>query len=221
MRPMRSFRLVFAALLVVGALLPRLAQAQVPARFYWKTLVGANAVPLIFNSLSGNTNPFDPANTLLEVAGASYPKTRGGRDLPPLAGKSWGPVLSGQADSARTDQDVLAWEIFGNRALRRGDWKLRWEFEPLGKGGWELFNLATDPAERKDLAAERPDKLKEMVALWDDFARRNNVVLPSRSTFEALEDQLPQRVPVDPGYPPINLKKQFVPPKDMLADPKK
>jgi hypothetical protein len=37
-------------------------QAQVPARFYWKTLSGANAVPVIFNSLSGNTNPFDPSN---------------------------------------------------------------------------------------------------------------------------------------------------------------
>ena len=73
MRPMRSFRLVFAALLVVGALLPRLAQAQVPARFYWKTLAGANAVPLIFNSLSGNTNPFDPAHTL--QAGADVDAT--------------------------------------------------------------------------------------------------------------------------------------------------
>jgi hypothetical protein len=33
--------------------------AQVPARFYWKTLSGANAVPVIVNSISGNTNPFD------------------------------------------------------------------------------------------------------------------------------------------------------------------
>jgi len=73
MRPMRSFRLVFAALLVVGALLPRQAQAQVPARFYWKTLAGANAVPLIFNSLSGNTNPFDPAHTV--AAGAEVDAT--------------------------------------------------------------------------------------------------------------------------------------------------
>jgi hypothetical protein len=27
-------------------------------------------------------------------------------------------------------------------------------------------------------------------------------------------------VPVQAGYPPANLKKQYVPPKDMLADPK-
>jgi hypothetical protein len=38
------------------------AQAQVPGRFYWKSLSGGSAVPLIFNSISGNTNPFDPAH---------------------------------------------------------------------------------------------------------------------------------------------------------------
>jgi arylsulfatase len=158
--------------------------------------------------------------TLLEIAGASYPKTQDGRELPVLFGKSWGPMLAGQAESPRTGEDYLAWEIFGNRALRQGDWKVRWEYKPFGKSDWELFNLATDPAERKDLAAERPDKLKAMVALWDSYVRTNNVVLPSRSTFETLEDQLPQRVPDDPGYPPLIYKRQFVPPKDLVVDPK-
>jgi arylsulfatase len=158
--------------------------------------------------------------TLLEVAGATYPKAIAGREPPPLMGKSWVPVLAGQAESPRTDQDVLAWEIFGNRALRQGSWKIRWEFKPMGKGDWELFNLAADPAERKDLAAERPDKLKALVALWDDYVKTNNVILPSRSVFETLDDQLPKRVPVDPGYPPAIYKHQFVPPPDMVADPK-
>ena len=158
--------------------------------------------------------------TLLEIAGASYPKTHEGRELPALFGKSWGPVLAGQAESPRTEQDYLAWEIFGNRAVRQGDWKLRWQYKPFGKGDWELFNLAADPAERKDLAAEHPDKVKAMLALWDSYVRANNVILPSRSPFETLEDQLPKRVPDDPGYPPLIYKRQFVPPKDMMADPK-
>jgi arylsulfatase len=158
--------------------------------------------------------------TLLEVAGASYPKTLGGHELPALVGKSWGPVLAGQAESPRTGQDSLAWELFGNRAVRQGPWKLRWQYKPLGKGDWELFDLATDAAERKDLAAERPDKVKAMVALWDDYVRRNKVVLPSRSVFETLDDQLPPRVPDDPGYPPLTTKRQFVPPKDMVVEPK-
>ena len=158
--------------------------------------------------------------TMLEVAGAAYPKTLAGRELPPLLGKSWGPVLAGKAESPRTEKDYLAWQLFGNRAVRQGSWKLRWQSKPMGKGDWELFDLAADPAERKDLAAQSPDKLKAMVALWDDYARTNNVVLPSRGPFETLDDQLPARVPDDAGFPPLVNKRQFVPPKDMLAEPK-
>ncbi|RPJ13428.1 MAG: arylsulfatase [Deltaproteobacteria bacterium] len=158
--------------------------------------------------------------TLLEIAGAGYPKTHEGRELPKLIGKSWGPVLAGQAESPRTGQDYLAWEIFGNRAVRQGDWKIRWEYKSLGKGDWELFNVAADPAERNDLAAKHPDKVKEMLALWDDYVKANNVILPNRSMFETLEDQLPPRVPVESGYPPLIYQKQFEPPKEMMADPK-
>jgi len=63
MKPVAWLRLVFATMLAVGMLCPPQVLAQVPARFYWKTLSGANAVPLIVESLSGNTNPFDPAHT--------------------------------------------------------------------------------------------------------------------------------------------------------------
>jgi arylsulfatase len=157
--------------------------------------------------------------TLLEVAGTRYPSNVQ-PDLPPLIGKSWGPMLAGKVDSVRTEQDVIAWEVFGNRAVRQGEWKLRWQIKPYGKSAWELFNVAKDPAERNDLAAQNPDKVKAMVALWDSYVKANNVILPSRGPFETLEDQLPQRVQVEAGFPPLMYKRQFVPPKDMLADPK-
>jgi arylsulfatase len=159
--------------------------------------------------------------TLLEIAGASYPKAHAGREAPALIGKSWGRMLAGEVESPRAEQDYLAWEIFGNRAVRQGDWKLRWQHKPFGKGEWELFNLVGDSAERKDLAAERPEKLRELIAVWDAYVRENNVILPSRSVFEALEKPLPTRVPDDAGYPPLVYERQFVPPRDMLADPKK
>ncbi|MDH4094424.1 MAG: arylsulfatase [Betaproteobacteria bacterium] len=158
--------------------------------------------------------------TLLEVAGASYPKAHQGRELPPLIGKSWMSMLSGKVDSIRTEKDYLAWEVFGNRAVRQGDWKLRWQFKPYGKGEWELFNVAKDPAERQDVAAQNPGKVKTMTALWDDYVKTNNVILPSRGPFETLEDQLPTRVPVDTGFPPLIYKRQYVPPKELMADPK-
>jgi len=184
-------------------------------------IVSGPAVKRAKGSLNGGfMHVADIMPTLLEIAGASYPKTREGRELPALMGKSWGPVLAGQAESPRTERDYVGWEVFGNRAVRQGDWKLRWQYKPLGKGDWELFNLATDAAERKDLAAERPDKVKELAALWDDYVKANNVILPSRSTFETLAGQLPPRVPDDPGYPPLLYKRQFVPPPEMVAEPK-
>jgi arylsulfatase len=158
--------------------------------------------------------------TLLEIAGADYPKTLDGHPLPTLAGKSWVRMLAGQEESPRTDQDYIGWELFGNRAIRQGDWKLRWEYTPLGKSEWELFNLATDPVERKDLAKEQPEKMQAMLKLWDQYVRANNVILPSRSLFETLKDQLPPRTTDDAGYPPLLYKRQFVPPADMMADPK-
>jgi hypothetical protein len=54
--------LALAWVIALGALAPAGASAQVPPRFYWKSLSGANAVPLIVNSISGNTNPFDPSH---------------------------------------------------------------------------------------------------------------------------------------------------------------
>jgi hypothetical protein len=66
-------RCVVLVMMAVGALAPLQALAQVPARFYWKSLEGANAIPLIVTSMSGNTNPFDPAHTV--DAGANFDGT--------------------------------------------------------------------------------------------------------------------------------------------------
>jgi hypothetical protein len=57
-----------AALLALAALFPPQVLAQVPARFYWKNLSGGNGVAVVFNSISGNTNPFDPSNRVVPGA---------------------------------------------------------------------------------------------------------------------------------------------------------
>jgi arylsulfatase A-like enzyme len=158
--------------------------------------------------------------TLLEVAGASYPKTVNGQEPPPLLGKSWVKMLAGEEESPRAAQDYMAWEIFGNHAVRQGDWKLVWQYKPYGTEQWELFNLAADPGERHNLAAEQPEKVKTLLALWDDYVRANHVILPSRVLWEGQAKQLPDRYPVVDGYPPLLYQKQFVPPPNMLADPK-
>jgi hypothetical protein len=73
MKPAACLWVFLAAMLAVGVLCPPHTQAQAPARFYWKTLSDANAVPLIVESVSGNTNPFDPAHTV--TPGADFDAT--------------------------------------------------------------------------------------------------------------------------------------------------
>ncbi len=158
--------------------------------------------------------------TLLEVAGAKYPETINGEKAPPLIGKSWVNLLAGKEESPRSESDYMAWEMFGNRAVRQGDWKLRWQYKPYGTEQWELFNLADDVAERHDLAEKNPEKVTALLALWDDYAAANEVILPSRVLWEGMEKAMPERYPVVPGFPPLISQKQFIPPADMLAEPK-
>jgi Putative MetA-pathway of phenol degradation len=73
MKTVNWLRLVVATILATCALCPPQALAQVPARFYLKSLEGGNGVPLIVNSISGNTNPFDPSHRV--TAGANFDAT--------------------------------------------------------------------------------------------------------------------------------------------------
>lgn len=73
MQPVIYARWIALAMLTVGALGPLEALSQVPARFYWKSLSGGNAVPLIYESINGNTNPFDSAHIV--TPGANFDAT--------------------------------------------------------------------------------------------------------------------------------------------------
>ena len=66
-------RALVASLCLAGSILSSQALAQVPGRFYWKSLVGGTGVPLIVNSMSGNTNPFDPSHQV--TPGAEFDAT--------------------------------------------------------------------------------------------------------------------------------------------------
>ena len=78
-----------------------------------------------------------------------------------LDGKSLLPIL--QSQSKNWPDRTLYWEH--NRqwqAMLHGDWKL---LRKNQKSAWELFNLADDPAEEKDLAEEFPLKVNELAEL--------------------------------------------------------
>ena len=106
--------------------------------------------------------------TLIELAGASYPKSNNGHDLLPAEGRSLAPALTGQGGPGARS---LFWEHQGNKAVRQGDWKAVAE----GRGPWELYDLGTDRAESRNLAEQKPDKVRELVGLWQDWAARCGV----------------------------------------------
>ena len=97
--------------------------------------------------------------TLLQLAGVSNDSTSSADGSSLIQGKSMWPVLSASQNEIRTEDDWLGWELFGNRAIRQGDWKLFYLLPAAGgTGEWQLFNLRTDPAEMKDLSSAYPEK---------------------------------------------------------------
>ena len=112
----------------------------------------------------------DVAPTIFELAGARHPGTEyQGKPVLPLRGKSMVSWLQGKASTVRSDQDAVGWELGGRKALRKGDWKIVYANKPWGKDGWELYNIAKDRTESRDLADETPQKLGEMIVAWKQY----------------------------------------------------
>jgi arylsulfatase len=107
--------------------------------------------------------------TLLKLAGASYPKKFKGNDIYPLAGQDLWPAIQGKPPK---QERKLAWEHTGGRAYREGDWKVVAEF----RKPWTLHNLKEDRTELTDLSAEEPERVKRMVAEWQQWADEVGVV---------------------------------------------
>ena len=75
------------------------------------------------------------------------------------------PVLRGEP---RAGHETLYWEHEGGRAVRQGDWKLA----ALPDAEWELFDLARDRTESRDVSAHHPEKVRDLVALWTAWRER-------------------------------------------------
>jgi arylsulfatase A-like enzyme len=145
----------------------------------------------------------DITPTLLELAGVSHPSTYEGRKVAPMQGKSWVGMLHGRTASPRGSEDWLGWELFNNRAIRQGDWKISWQINPFGISDWELFNLSVDLGEQFDLSSRFPGKKKELIGLWDEYVKRNGVIIGERSPFDTAKKALPDRQPEFDNYPPV------------------
>lgn len=83
------------------------------------------------------------------------------------------------AADAEPQRSEQYYEIEGNRAYVKGDWKitsLRAEDQRASDAPWELYNLRDDPSETNNLAAQKPEIVQELAALWQQAAEANQVL---------------------------------------------
>jgi len=128
------------------------------------------------------THVNDVAATLYEVARIPFPAVVDGVKQRPLDGASF--VYSFDHPNTPSRHRVQLFEQSGNRSIYQDGWiaaasHMRpWKFKRTGdfdSDSWELYHIDTDFSQAQDLAGSHPQKLKELKALFEAEARRNDV----------------------------------------------
>ncbi|WP_108659502.1 arylsulfatase [Acuticoccus kandeliae] len=151
------------------------------------------------------THLIDVLPTILDAAHIPAPDTVDGIAQKPMDGASFLNVLdAADTPEVRTRQ---YFEVFSNRSIYDDGWKanaqhtLPWR-QDVAPGNWEndkweLYHLSEDYSEAHDLAAEMPDKLAAMKAIFDEEAEKNHVYpLDDRGTARLA---VPKPTPSDPN----------------------
>jgi arylsulfatase len=177
------------------------------------------------------THCIDVAPTVLEMLGLPEPKVVDGIEQEPMDGTSFAYAFD---DAAAPEQHMVQYfEMYGSRAIYKDGWwagarldKLPWDFSPAtlkryAPGGdwhpdqdpWQLYYLPDDFSQARDLAGERPDKLKELQEVWWQEAEKHKVLpllggfsvffgmlppMPTRTRFEFAGDVQNVQTPVIP-----------------------
>jgi len=121
--------------------------------------------------------------TILEAAGLPQPRSVNGVEQQEVDGVSF---LDALADAAAPEHRTRQYfEMHGNRSIYSGGWiaaqrtgLLPWAYTfdaSQAQPGWELYDLAHDYSESRDLASTRPDKLEDLKRLFAEEAAKYQV----------------------------------------------
>lgn len=123
--------------------------------------------------------------TILEYTHTRRPSSYHNTTLAPLYGKSFVQRLTvADSSSLRTPGEALCFEMKEDKAVIQGKWKAVLLTPPHGDGmTWKLYNMETDVAELHDLSAVYPAKLKELIGLWNDYAKAVGYIQSDHSSM--------------------------------------
>ncbi|NOY09221.1 MAG: arylsulfatase [Spirochaetes bacterium] len=110
----------------------------------------------------------DVMATFLDIAGVEYPAVHNGHEIKPAEGFSMLPTFTNKPHN----RDILYWEHEGNKAVRKGKWKLVCKYP----GDWELYNMETGRTETDNVAGDHPEIVRELAELYKQWAGRCNVM---------------------------------------------
>jgi arylsulfatase len=131
--------------------------------------------------------------TAVDISGAAYPTNRNGHAIQPMEGVSLRPAFAGKPLERK---DAIYFEHEGNRAIRRGKWKLVSKYtEP-----WELYDMEADRTEQHDLVHEEPELAQELEAQWKAWAARSDVG-PWTGPPRTNSGEVPQKKSAGPKAP--------------------
>jgi arylsulfatase A-like enzyme len=142
----------------------------------------------------------DVAPTVLDVAGLPQPMTVHGVEQKPIEGVSMRYAFDD--DSAAERRETQYFEMFCNRGIYDKGWtavtrhSTPWvpgDLPPFSDDTWELYDTTTDWSQAHDLAADMPEKLEELQALFIEEARRYNVLPLDDRRFERFNSDLAGR----------------------------
>ena len=147
---------------------------------------GGLRVPLVMSGpgiggQGGMTDEFvfvtDLAPTILNLVGVDiHDGSWLGREVEPIVGADFSEFLAGASLQVHDDFDSIGYELGGNSALFKGDYKIVINRTGQSETEWHLFNIRTDPGETRDLAQEQPALLEEMLADYESYVQANNVL---------------------------------------------
>ncbi len=155
--------------------------SNTPLKYYKRTQhSGGVTTPFIASWPNGiqaeakfNDQPLhitDILPTLMQLADTEYPRSFGGKQHPPLPGRSFAKVLT---DGELLPPKPLYFSLFNNMAIVDGGWRMVTAYDQP----WQLYDLSNDRTETRDLANENSERLQEMLKLQKAYSLRPDVRL--------------------------------------------